>query len=356
MKRRHFTATATATATAALAATPFAARGETGEKLKVGQFGTKHAHARGKLESVQSLPDLYEVVGVVEPDDAQWDRVKEQPAYAACRRLTADELFATPGLRAVVVETGVRQLVPTATRCLEAGFSIHLDKPAGESLEDCRAMHALAEEKGLTIQMGYMLRYLPSLVFAREIVAKGWLGEITEVSAVIGKFASDDLRKELAQYPGGGMFELACHLIDQVVTILGAPDRVEAFTRRTFPGQDAFADNQLAVFAYPKALATVRCNHVDPFGGPRRQFTITGTQGHIELQPLESGNLRLWLDRDQEGYAKGTHELRLPYEGDRYAGEFRDLARVLRGEKDLAWDGAHDVATHEAILRASGML
>lgn len=350
MNRRQFTTTALA------AAAPLSVRGQSHGKLKVGQFGTKHPHARGKLESVQALPDLYEVVGVVEPDDAQWKRVENHPAYAATRRITAEELFSAPGLRAVLVETEVPQLVPTAMRCLEAGFPIHLDKPAGESLEDCRAMHALATERGLTIQMGYMLRYLPSLVFAREAIEKGWLGEITEISAMMGKFASDDLREELAQFPGGGMFELACHLIDQVVTILGEPDRVEPFVRRTFPGKDDFADNQLAVFAYPKALATVRCNHIDPFGGPRRSFTVAGTEGFVELQPLESGNLRLRLDRDREDYGRGTHELSMPYEGDRYAGEFRDLARVLRGEKELAWDAAHDVATHEAILRASGLL
>jgi len=29
---------------------------------------------------------------------------------------------------------------------------------------------------------------------------------------------------------------------------------------------------------------------------------------------------------------------------------------VIRGEKKLAWDSRHDLAVHEAVLRACGML
>jgi hypothetical protein len=29
---------------------------------------------------------------------------------------------------------------------------------------------------------------------------------------------------------------------------------------------------------------------------------------------------------------------------------------VIRGEKKLAWDAAHDLAVHEAVLRGSGMM
>ena len=30
-----------------------------------------------------------------------------------------------------------------------------------------------------------------------------------------------------------------------------------------------------------------------------------------------------------------------------------DLAKVIRGEKKLAWDAAHDIAVHETVLLAS---
>jgi hypothetical protein len=40
---------------------------------------------------------------------------------------------------------------------------------------------------------------------------------------------------------------------------------------------------------------------------------------------------------------------------DRYVGEFKDLSQIVRGEKKLAWDAAHDIAVHETVLRGAGV-
>ncbi|MEM9017473.1 MAG: Gfo/Idh/MocA family oxidoreductase, partial [Verrucomicrobiota bacterium] len=298
------------------------------DRIRIGQIGTRHAHAAGKLAAIQTLPEVFEVVGIVEPDDDRWAAVSSTTPYSGTSRLTEEDLFETPSLRAVAVETDIFELVPTAKRCLEAGFHIHLDKPAGESLEACKEMHAIATEKSLTIQMGYMLRYNPAFQFLYEVLERGWLGEVTEVSGMMGKWISDAAREELAQYQGGGMFELACHLIDQVVSVLGKPEKVTAFTRQSFPDKDTFSDNQLAVFDYPKAIATVRCNHIDPMGGPRRQFSVTGTEGTLEIRPLESGSVRLGLSADRGEFRKGFQDLNFPRKGGRYDAEFLDLAQV----------------------------
>jgi hypothetical protein len=83
-------------------------------------------------------------------------------------------------------------------------------------------------------------------------------------------------------------------------------------------------------------------------------FTVTGTEGSIELAPMESGNVKLSLTAPREQFAKGTQIFKLAASGGRYDGEFRDLARVVRGEKRLAWNADHDIAVHEVLLRASG--
>lgn len=360
MNRRQFAARTALAVAAWNVPLAFNARaqplGQTAPRIRIGQIGTKHPHAAGKLAAILKYPDLFELVGLVEPDAARRAAVQEQAPYRGLRWMREEELFATKELRAVAVETSVPELVPTAVRCLRAGLHIHLDKPAGESLDPCRAMHRLAVERGLTLQMGYMLRYNPAFQFAHRIVRAGWLGEITEISGMMGKMADDATRRELAAFAGGGMFELACHLIDQVVFLLGAPVKVTSHTRRSFPEKDRCADNQLAVFDYAKAIADIRCNHIDPLGWERRQFTITGTHGSFEIRPLEPPQGRLGLDRPRGEYAKGYQEVTFPRMPGRYDEEFLDLARVIRGEKKLAWDAAHDVATHEAVLRAAGML
>lgn len=352
LSRRHFAAIASTVPLGVKSA--FAADKP---RLRIGQIGTKHPHAAGKLEAILKFSETYEFVGIVEPDAERRAMVRDLDPYRRVTWLTESELLSTKGLQAVAVETDIPNLVPTAVRCLKAGMHLHLDKPAGETLDACKAMHALATEHALTIQMGYMLRYNPAFQFADRIMRDGWLGEITEVSGMMGKFMNDSGRLELAKYSGGGMFELACHLIDQVVSLLGVPDKVTSHSRRTFSDKDSFADNQLAVFDYPKAIATIRCNHIDPMGGARRQFSISGTQGTLEIRPLEPApKARLGLDRARDKFKKGYQDVTFDKPSGRYDAEFLDLAKVIRGEKTLHWDAKHDIATHEAILRASGML
>jgi len=292
---------------------------------------------------------------MADPDPGRAANAVKGGAYRDLKPMTVEQLLNTPGLAAVAVETDVKQLIATAEKCIAADLHIHLDKPAGESLPAFKRLCTEADRRKRTIQMGYMLRYNPAFELLFEATRKGWLGDIFELDGMMGKRASVGLRKELSQYAGGGMFELACHLIDAAVTVLGPPQKVTAFTRRTQAPRDTFADNQLAVLSYPKATATIRCNHNDPFGGPRRRFEVSGSAGTFAVRPLESGEVDLMLTEAREPYRKGTQHVSLKRKGGRYDAEFVDLARVMRGEKALAWDRAHDLAVHETVLRAADM-
>ena len=169
-------------------------------RIRIGQIGTKHAHATGKFETMRKLNELYEVVGIVEPDENRQKEMAAHPAYEGANWLTEDQLLSTEGLKAVAVETDVVELVPTAQRCLETGLHVHVDKPAGPSMSACRRLHATADKAGLTIQMGYMFRYNPGFEFLFRAVDNGWLGPITELNGMIGKYAGDSVRLEIGQF------------------------------------------------------------------------------------------------------------------------------------------------------------
>jgi predicted dehydrogenase len=323
-------------------------------RIRIGQIGTSHPHAAGKLAAIRGLDDIFELVGVVEPNEVQRKKIAGKDVYRDVTWMSQSDLL-NSDVAAIAVETRVSQLVPTAMQCLAAGKHIHLDKPAGSSLPACRAMHKQAELKDLTIQMGYMLRYNPAFVLLFDIVKKGWLGRITEVTAEMGKLANDSLRQELSEFSGGGMFELACHLIDAMVTILGRPEKITAHNRSSYPDKDTFLDNQLAVFDYPHAIATIRCNHIDPFGFPRRHFNVVGEQGTFQIAPLEPPKVRLALDRPRGQFKKGFQDIEMPTSVGRYDAEFKDLANVIQGKKKLAWNSEHDVTVQESVLLASGI-
>jgi predicted dehydrogenase len=358
INRREFagrTAAAVAAAGVSLAAVGYHASGAESGRIKVGQIGTKHAHASGKMETLRKFSDLYEVVGVVEPDEERRQQLKESATYRDLKWMTEEELLNTSGLQAVAVETEVRQLLPVAQRCVAAGMHIHLDKPAGESLSHFKRILDDATRQQRVVQMGYMFRYNPAFQLAFRAANEGWFGHVFEVHAVMSKLVDQGTRRELAEYAGGSMFELGCHVIDAVVKVLGRPTDVTAFNRQTFVDQDPLLDNCLAVLEYPKATATVRSSVVEYDGGRRRQFVICGDQGGIDIKPLEPPRATLALDATHGDYAKGTRELTLKPLGGRYDGDFLDLAKIIRGEKEHDFSPEHDLAVQEVVLRASGV-
>jgi predicted dehydrogenase len=317
-------------------------------RIRVGQIGVGHAHASGKMEAVRNLPDLYEVVGVTGAEGLR------SGAYEGVPRMTEPELLAQPGLSAVLVETAMSESCAAALRMLRAGKHVHLDKPGAFEHSEFAAMRREAESLGLTVQMGYMLRYNPAFELLFQAQREGWLGDILEIDAMMGKLAEPATRRGIGALPGGGMFELACHLIDAALTLMGPPSEVHAFSTPTQPG-DGVKDNQLAVLVYPKATVTIRCNHADPFGQPRRRFQVAGTRGAMEILPLESGKATLSLTQDHGPWKKGVQSVALPVPKGRYTGEFIDLAKVIRGEKKLQWTATHDIAVHQTVLKAAGI-
>ena len=326
-----------------------------GARIKIGQIGTRHPHAEDKLATLLKLSDHYEFVGIVEPDADRRKAVENEGAYKGLRWMAEEQLLNVSGLRAVAVETAVQDLVPTATRCVAAGMHLHLDKPAGESLGQFKRLLAEAARQNLTVQMGYMLRYNPGFKFCFRAVREEWLGDIFEVHAVMSKTMRRDRRKEFAQFRGGSMFDLGGHLVDAVVAVLGKPDKVTPYIRRTRPEQDDLADNTLAVFEYAEATATIRSAMVEVEGQRRRQFVVCGDKGTVEIRPLEPPRLGLTLAEPRGGYKKGYQSVELPNMPSRYDEQLIELARVIRGEKEAEYSQAHDLVVQESLLRACGM-
>lgn len=332
-----------------------AAEGPKPAPLKVGQIGTAHAHASGKISTLRQLHDDYEVVGVVEPDAARRRAAEQSPAYRDVPWLTEAQLLATPGLKVVAVETGVPELVATASRCVAAGMHVHMDKPAGESLGAYRQLLTAATARHLTVQMGYMFRDNPAFRFCFQAVRDGWLGKIFEVHGVMSKQAAPAERHGNPPLQHGTLFELGCHLIDALVQVLGKSDSVTTYSRSVRPDLDALADSQLAVFEYPAATATIAVSLDEVDGGRRRQFVVCGTEGTIEIKPLEPPRATLALSRPRGKFRAGYQEIELPKPAGRYDDQLRQLARVARGEVAAEYAPAHDLAVQEMVLRAAGL-
>lgn len=320
-------------------------------RIRCGQIGTAHSHAAGKMGAMRKFADLYEVVGVVEPDDRRRAAAAEQRAYRDLPFITEEQLLNTSGLRMVAVETELEALAPAAQRCVDAGMHVHVDKPPGRTMAPLRRLLDTSARKKLIVQLGYMFRYNPAFVFCFNAVREGRLGQVHEAHGVISKKAAEGGRAAVAPQPGGTMFELGCHLIDALVSVLGKPRTVTPFMLRTQP--DGLADNQLAVFTFTAATATIRSSINDPMAN--RHFTVVGDGGTLEIRPLEPPAVRIGLARLHDGFRRGWQDVPLAKTTGRYDGDMVDLAAVIQGEKAFAFTPDHDLAVHEAVLRGSGL-
>src|SRR3954451_20896358 len=106
MRRRTFLQLASAALAAPTLADPPRPR------IQIGQIGVGHAHA-SKLAAYRRSAD-YEVVGVVEPDEALRKRAEATAAFRDVKWLSREQLLDTPGLQAVLVETRVADLLDQA--------------------------------------------------------------------------------------------------------------------------------------------------------------------------------------------------------------------------------------------------
>jgi predicted dehydrogenase len=317
--------------------------------VKIGQIGVGHAHA-SKLAVYRQSSD-YEVVGIVEPDEKLRRQVESHNPFRDLPWMTQEQLLNVPGLHAVLVETRVRDSLQTAEACIAAGKHIHLDKPAGESLPRFRRILDEAAKRNLLVQMGYMFRYNPAVVLLRDFLRRGWLGEVFEVHAVMSKVVPPAARRELAEYRGGMMFELGCHIIDLVVGVLGPPVKVTPFAQHAAQIDDGLLDNMLAVFEYPRASATVKSTAMEVEGFQRRQLVVCGTEGTFHIQPLDNPIARVGLSQPRGEHRQGYQEITFPRYR-RYVDDAADMARIIRGEKASDFPYAHDMAVQTALLQA----
>ena len=327
------------------------------DRIRIGQIGIGHNHGIGKMGAVRKFPELFEVVGYSEENPEWIERRGENPKYAGLPRLSREELI--DRCDALLVETDVWDLTKTAQLCIDAGKHIHMDKPASGTLEEYRHLLDTAQEKNLVVQLGYMYRYNPGIMKAIELAKSGALGEITMINAEMSTFHEPPFRRWLQNYPGGIMYILGSHLLDLSVYLMGEPDNITTFLKHS--GKDGIdvADNDLAVLEYGNALVRIFVSSVERNGYGRRQFFISGTEGAVDVRPIERP---LHVTYAHPGvtvhtYADEKEILPIPDlpDGCRYDGMMQDFYAYIKGTKENPFTYAHEYTVQKLLYRICGI-
>jgi len=190
-------------------------------------------------------------------------------------------LLADPALELVVVNTPSFTHVDLARQVLLAGKHVLLEKPVATNPADLRELQALAQQQGRQLLAYQNRRWDTDFSSVREVVKGGQLGQLIEVHFRYDRFKTTlnpKKFKEEAGVPGAGLlFDLGPHLVDQAISLFGAPLRVEK-TQGAYRAQSLVDDYFSLHLHYPAGLNVYLTSGLlvaDP--GPA--FVLHGTLG-----------------------------------------------------------------------------
>lgn len=328
--------------------------------VRFGLLGCWHPHADGMVRRIAEHPAEFSLVAAFESDThvaaqrkAAWSSrvpgVHWEPTAEAVLRHNLD---------AVLVEGRVFENVSLAMQAVEAGLPVLLEKPAGVDRRGFEELQTRSRERGLHVQMAYLFRSMSAVQELFRRVKGGELGQVYEFRGRLPKpfHEYDDLVRDLGGYAGGVFFEMAGHLIDFLVTILGPPQRIARSLAHHHPAKGRFVDNGAALFECRSGLGIVEVPALEVAPSSRR-IEVYGTEGALVIPHLGSGHLANDATQPIEIARRGEpgwERIEIPAATLQIA-DLREFCAVIAGKKAPDYSREHDLAVHAALIEASGM-
>ncbi len=196
------------------------------KKLKVILLG---AGNRGDIYTRFMQDERFEVVGVAEPVEAKRNLIKDRHNISdeMCFD-TWEPLIALPKCADIaLICTMDRMHTEPAVKAMEKGYDLLLEKPAASTPEDCVTILKAAEKYGRKVLVCHVLRYAPFFVKLKELVDKGYIGEVVSIehdecvghihqshSFVRGNWGNSDRSSSM-------ILQKTCHDMDILQWIIG---------------------------------------------------------------------------------------------------------------------------------------
>ena len=190
---------------------------------------------------------------------------------------------------AVYVASPVFLHAPQTIAALGAGRHVLSEKPMALNYAEALSMQQVALANGRTLGVAYYRRLYPKVARARELIEAGAIGRpvFAEATSHAWSDFADGARAWLAdpqQAGGGPLRDVASHRIDLMNHLFGKPVRVSGHLSKLVQ-RIAVEDNATLLIEYEcgvRGMVDVRWHS----RVPRDEFRIRGTDGEIDLSPL----------------------------------------------------------------------
>ena len=221
-----------------------------------------------------------------------------------------EDLLNDEAIDLVVVNTPDQTHFEFATKALQAGKHVVVEKPFTQTVAQGEQLIALAQEKGLMLTVFQNRRWDGDFLTVREIVKKKMLGRLVDFESHFDRYRyaiEPDTWKERAEAGAGLMYNLGSHMIDQALVLFGMPDAVTAHSRivRSRGEVDDWYDIKLH---YRDLNVCTKSSYLVKELGPR--YILHGTLGSFikhGLDPQEEA-LRKGQAPGETDWGKESHE------------------------------------------------
>lgn len=162
-----------------------------------------------------------------------------------------------------------------AKKALKVGKHVLCETPFVFSRAQAEELYALAEGKGLLLQVALKTAYCPAFGHLFSLLKSGVIGDIVEVNASVTTLTDETSEKLDSKRYGGSMSENACFPLLPIFKFLGTEFRNINFYSKIKNDVDMFTK---AVFRYDHAVASFQVGLGVKTEG---SMTIAGTKGYV---------------------------------------------------------------------------
>jgi len=188
-----------------------------GEEVRIGLIGAGRI-ARVHAQACRGVSGgrLVAVADIVESAAEKLSQEYGLESYRDYR-----DVLARPDIDAVLIATPNWLHAEMAIAAARAGKHIFCQKPIALTLEDADAMIATANEAGVVLQVGFMLRFTPPMPSVKELVASGALGDIISIRAAVFGWEPSAEWFYLKERGGGVILDTMIHFADLTCWLAG---------------------------------------------------------------------------------------------------------------------------------------
>jgi predicted dehydrogenase len=183
-----------------------------------------------------------------------------------------DDILDDPRVTAIAVATPPQSHFQLASRCLEAGRHVLVEKPMACSILEGEELTTTALRHGLVLMCDHTYCYSPTAIQLRELVHRGDLGAVQHIEST--RLSSGKIQSEVDVF-----WDLAAHDLALVDYILPSDCRIDEITARASDpvGAGRACAGHLDAHLSDGSRAHVQVSWLSQV--KVRRFAVTGTRG-----------------------------------------------------------------------------